>query len=171
MDITPNYDESHHKLTEMHDFSYKVSENKDVLEFTGSKISGTVSYERSTDMFIISGQLNVGSGAKSAKFWAPNPIGRNYSYAGSGLPFPTSEIAYENTVNKGNLSFSNSTSFTIKVKHPNSYYINQGKTLIKPHIHFKFDNDDKVFSLIISDNLPYRSLTNLPDQPIRSTGR
>ena len=43
----------------------------------------------------------VAEGASLIKYWAAAPNTCTYSIAGSGLPFPNEEVAYENTPNKG----------------------------------------------------------------------
>lgn len=140
------------------------------LEFKGSELSGTVVYSSDESIFTINGSFN-GVSNTSLKYWAASPILRNYSSAGSGLPFPNPELAYENTPNQGQVLLDNNGHFMIKVNHPGAYYAKQGTILLKPHIHFKVNGIDQVYTIDIADYLPYRSLSNFPDRPYRSIAR
>lgn len=137
------------------------------LEFKSPDLNGTVHYDMATDTFIIRGKSPMN---KTIKYVAANPLWKNYSYAGSGLPYPNYESAYENTINQGTVNL-NQGEFIIKVAHPSEYYVNLGKTLLKPHIHLKLLEQNKLITLVIADFMPYRSLKNLPYQPNRTTGR
>ena len=141
-----------------------------VLEFKSDKLSGTVTYDADSDIFIVSGQF-IGVLNNSLRYWAANPIPRMYSYSGSGLPYPNAEVAYENTPNQGEILIDNDGKFSIKLDHPSGYYVRQGKILMKPHIHLKINNDSTVYTVMIADYFPYRSLKNLPDRPNRSINR
>jgi len=137
------------------------------LEFKNPSIAGIIKYNAVEDTFTITGKSHVN---KTIKYWASNPIWKNYSYAGSGLPYPNHNIAYENTINHGIVSVING-QFTITVQHPSEYYVSQGKKLLKPHVHLHLLDEDKVVTLVIADFLPYRSLKNLPNRPDRTIGR
>ena len=137
------------------------------MEFTGPDMSGYITYDVTTDTFIINGNVRPGT---TIEYWAANPIWRNYSYNGSGLPYPNPDVAYENTPNQGTIR-SVDGRFTITVVHPSEYYVMLGKKLLKPHVHFKLLESDKNVTLIVADFVPHRSLTNLPNQPDRTIGR
>lgn len=141
-----------------------------VLEFNSPELVGKVTYDPDSDIFFIEGQFPTASGA-TMKYWAANPILRNYSYSGSALPYPNPEEAYENTPNQGDVLLDNFGRFAIKLDHPSGYYVRQGKILLKSHVHFKVDGLNKVYTVIIADHFPYRSLKGLPDRPNRSTMR
>ena len=68
---------------------------------------------------------------KNAKIIAANPIDRMMNYSGSGQPFPSSEIAFENTPNIYKI---NEATFNIEFKYPNSYYMPNGRDKIPPTI-------------------------------------
>lgn len=141
--------------------------NPSFLEFKNDDFSGQVSYVPDSDIFQIDGRFvnfnNIGG-----YYWAANPVEHRYSYSGSGLPYPNPEIAYEETPNRGRIQLDNGGGFSIKLDHPSGYYIRQGKILIKPHVNFQIDGSDKIHTVKIADDMPYRSLKNLPNRPNRS---
>lgn len=136
--------------------------------FTSPYVSGYITYNKLTDTYTLNGRLTKYS---TIEYLSSSPIGRNQSLEGSGLPFHNYQIAYDNTPNQGTISPSSDGSFTIKLKHPNSYYINLGKVLLKPHIHLSLTSLNTIVTLVIDNNLPYRSLTSLPNTYERSIGR
>lgn len=146
---------------------YIIHNDKGYLEFKNPYIYGIIKYDPKTDTFIIQGQSPLN---QKIKYWAANPIWSNYSYSGSGLPFPNHEIAYQNTINQGQVLL-NKGQFTIKLLHPSEYYVDQGKKLLKPHVHLQLVNQNKIITLVMADYLPYRSLTSLPNRPNRTIGR
>ena len=82
----------------------------------------------------ISGSIN--QPFKNAVLFASNPIDTMSNYSGSALPFPCEGIAMENTVNKKVIT---EPSYTAQFIYPNSYYDNDGRTLIPPTIYLKID--------------------------------
>jgi hypothetical protein len=145
---------------------YDVHDGK-YLEFKSPYVSGIVTYDSVTDIFTINGKTPL---TESIKYLAASPLMRGYSYSGSALPFPNYESAYENTPNQGTVPVVGG-EFTIKILHPSEYYTTQGKILMKPHIHFKFPDMNKLVTIVIGDIIPNRSLTGLPDHPNRTIGR
>jgi len=151
--------------------SYTVHKlDQPVLEFNSQDFSGKVTYDADSAIYSIDGRF-AGINNATVKYWAANPIARNYSYSGSGLPYPNPEAAYENTPNQGHTLLDNEGRLSIKLDSPSGYYVRQGKILLKPHVHFKILGSDKVFTITIADFFPYRSLKNLPGRPNRSTNR
>jgi hypothetical protein len=138
------------------------------LNFAGPTIRGTVIYEIETDTFVINATT---PNNHTIKYWAANPIWRNYSYSGSGLPYPNAEVAYEQTSNQGVVEANRNGDFTIKVTHPSEYYVKQGTVLLKPHIHLQLVDLNQIVTIRLGEYLPYRSLTSLPNRPDRSIGR
>jgi hypothetical protein len=106
-----------------------------------------------------------------ATYRSSNPVHRNYSYSGSGLPYPTPEEAYENTPNKGVIKKNLQGVFEISVKNPSGYYVHLGKQLIHPHVHIKSTTSGKSYIIMLGDHVQYKSLSSLPNQPYRSSGR
>ena len=150
---------------------YNVNQSdKSKLEFVGQEIQGNVNYDTVSSVFTVTATCPSLSG-RILKYWAANPIVRNYSTSGSGLPYPNPEVAYENTTNQGQVLIDNHGNFSFQLNHPSAYYVQQGKTLIKPHVHFKIDEHEMVFTVYIADHFPYRSLKNLQNRPKRSSGR
>lgn len=76
---------------------------------------------------------------KDAVLYAANPIDTMSNYSGSALPFPCEGIAMENTVNKKIINGGDGNNYTAKFIYPNSYYDNDGRTLIPPTIYLKVD--------------------------------
>jgi len=76
---------------------------------------------------------------------APSPLNKNSSYSGSALPFPNSDIAFENT--KNNYIIKNDGLIDTIFKYPNSFYDIDGKTKIVPSIFFILDKNKIVYNL------------------------
>lgn len=172
-DYIKEYFNDDHENKDHQDFvvNYIVHKlDKPVLEFNSQEFSGRVMYNADSGIYNIDGQF-IGVNNATVKYWSANPITRNYSYSGSGLPYPNPETAYENTPNQGYVLLDNDGRFSIKVDNPSGYYVRQGKILLKPHVHFKVLGSSKVFTITIADSFPYRSLKNLVDRPNRSTNR
>ena len=154
----------HEKLDYIDNIQYEPQNDK--LMFKNNDIMGFIQYDANKDEFIIKGT----SDSHTIEYIAARPLWRNYSFDGSGLPFPNPAIAYENTPNHGIIKSRNGT-FEIIVKHPSEYYVKQGTTLLKPHIHLHLLGKKKFFTIVIGDYLPSRSLKNLPFNPNRTIGR
>ena len=92
---------------------------------------------------------------------ASNPIDRMFNYSGSGLPFPSASIAFENTPN---IFLINETGhFKTTFYYPNSYYDCNGKDKIVSAIFFILQdkNDEKIIlKYVLKDLNPLRSLVN-----------
>lgn len=147
---------------------YNINKNGEpVLEFKNQYIQVEVKYNSQKDVFIVRGHVKK---CKNIKYLAATPLWRNCSYSGSGLPFPNHFVAYENTPNNGIVQTHNDI-FEIQLAHPSGYYVNQGKTLLKPHVHLELVELNIVMTLVIGDYLPFRSLKNLPNHPNRTIGR
>lgn len=103
------------------------------------------------------------------KYWAANPIDRRDSFVGSGLPFPSPEIAYENTPNVGSVRAANGT-YVIKLYFPNCFYTDLGRTLLPPHVLLKVCGDASDIEAVVVGPLPkHRLLTNGPGDYTRSS--
>lgn len=97
-------------------------------------------------------------------FWAANPANYLTSFAGSGLPYPNPEVAYDNTPNKGAVRSING-KFEFKVHYPNAYYIGLGSVYVEPCVHYKICGEgysDKVNTINLGYGIPFRSLTYSP---------
>lgn len=105
-----------------------------MINFTNSFVSCSV---KNTDTF---GKINITGSVsnpllyKSMMLIASSPIDRMINYSGSGLPFPCSDIAFENTPNK--LIIDSSGNFNTNFYYPNSYYTQGALSKIPPSIFF-----------------------------------
>lgn len=113
----------------------------------------------------IHGKVNNPINYSRMELLAPNPIGRNMSYSGSGLPYPCPTIAFDESPNyflipeKGEFAH-------VIFKYPNSYYTVDGKTKIPPSIfvtlHPKNGEKNIHIRFELQDVLPLRTLTHRP---------
>lgn len=119
--------------------------------------------------FTLRGRLKANQPPNAVvKYWAANPIDRRDSFVGSGLPFPSPEIAYENTPNIGSVKAVNGT-YEIKLYFPNCFYTDLGKTLLPPHVLIKVCGDASDIEAIVVGSLPkHRLLTSRPGDYTRS---
>ena len=101
--------------------------------------------------------------ALNVKYWAASCPTCGYSFTGSCLPFPNEDVAYENTPNQGTIEIYD-INFSLKFIKPNSYYTNQGKVLVKPHVNIMFMTGDNkplgtIYKIDIDNYIPYRTLS------------
>jgi hypothetical protein len=124
---------------------------------------------KNNNAYMISGTIDGSIGAMSnseklyVKYSAPNPPTYNSNFSGSGLPFPTEEIAFENTPNKGVAEIVNG-QFSFTIRYPNSYYINMGSVYVGPHVKLLIvDKDNRELSPVenikLGQGIPFRTLT------------
>jgi len=97
------------------------------------------------------------------KYSACNSPTYNGSFSGSGLPFPSEDIAFENTPNRGVAEVVNGR-FKFNIRYPNSYYINIGTVYVPPHVKIILvdsDNNPKseVQVVDLGEGIPFRTLT------------
>ncbi len=97
------------------------------------------------------------------KFWAANKPTYILSYAGSGLPYPNEEIAFQDTNNIGAVKTIGN-EFTFNLEYPNSYYKHLGKKYVPPQVKFMFCDGknkgmSKVYTINLGNGIPFRSLT------------
>lgn len=135
------------------------------MNFESPKCKGQVFLDKKTKIFTVKGTC---TGTKLRYLAAAPPDFRD-SYAGSALPFPNEEIAYDTTPNKNHLQISDG-KFEFRLSYPNSYYINGGSKLIKPHVTIVVDDSDVINVQLGEPLVPNRSLTHLPGRPRRSVG-
>lgn len=129
--------------------------------FNTFECSRDVSSDSNKGSFLVKGSLKSPVASGVVKFIASNPADFRQSYSGSGLPFPNPEIAYENTQNKGSARVTNG-NFEFYIQYPNSLYINQGTTLLSPHVLVKLcdSSDENVEVVVLGDGIPHRTLTS-----------
>jgi hypothetical protein len=105
--------------------------------------------------------------ANTLLYVAAAPPECSYSYMGSGLPFPSAEIAYQSTENQGLAYLKDDGKFQFTLRQPNSYYVDCGSKLIRPHVHLYIGSE--IFNIQLGNGIPLRSLSNLPGMPNRSS--
>lgn len=110
--------------------------------------------------FIIDGVANAG---EFVKYWASAPPTYSLSFAGSGLPYPNEEVAFEKTPNQGVARIENG-KFQFPLEYPNSYYDNMLKVYVPPQVQFVFSNSDgqnigEIHAANLGNGIPFRSLT------------
>jgi hypothetical protein len=116
------------------------------------------------NVFTIYGKLNqVLNEKRYIKYSAANPPTYNSNFSGSGLPYPTEEIAFENTPNRGVVEIMDG-EFSFSIKYPNSYYINMGTIYIEPHVKLIIvdannNNIGQSKSINLGQGIPFRTLT------------
>lgn len=90
---------------------------------------------------------------------APAPADTMHSFQGSGLPFANAEQAFDNPT-MGVVSQNSDGNCVIECRLPNSYYIEVGNKLIRPHMNLSYYSGGEKVNATIDLNLyvPYRSL-------------
>lgn len=138
------------------------------IPFKTDSIQGTIATNNNSLKTVVSGQLQTP--VKGTLFYqASSPPDFRESRAGSGLPFPSRDIAFSNTPNVGMVELVNG-SFTIVLSYPNSYYDNLAN-LVLPEVEI-IVNDTELHRIPIGPHLvPNRSLSSLPNRPNRTSGR
>ena len=134
------------------------------LNESGFVIKLNVKNNNNNNAFTINGKLNRTSSEKHyIKYSAANPPTYNSNFSGSGLPYPSEEIAFENTPNRGVVEIING-EFNFSIRYPNSYYVNMGTIYVEPHIKLTIvDKDNKNIgetkSVNLGEGIPFRTLT------------
>lgn len=90
------------------------------MNFNNQYIDCKVSFNENYSLVIINGSVKNPAQFKNMLLIAPAPIDRMTNYSGSGLPFPSYEMAIEETPNK--LIINTDGIFSTVFKYPNSYY-------------------------------------------------
>ena len=121
--------------------------------------------DSTNNKFIITGNINNINNSDEIfiKYSASNSPTYNSSFSGGGLPFPTEEIAFQNTPNNGIVKVNNR-SFTFSLRYPNSYYINMGTIYVPPQVRILLvdKNNKQLFEskiIHLGDGIPFRTLT------------
>jgi len=124
------------------------------------------------DGYLVQG-TTYGTGTK-VRYWAANSPDSHLSLTGTALPFPNREVAFNPSMNVGNVVSDDRGRISFQITHPNSYYTCTGRQLIPPHLNFAIDfgnGQEKLYYVPLNNGYRSRSLTNLPGRPNRSTGR
>ena len=109
----------------------------------------------------VTGKLKIPNPSAKVIFWAANPPDFGVSFSGSGLPYPSPEIAFQNTKNMGSVEAVGGV-FKINMFYPSAYYVALGTLYVPPHLHLKICEEgfDKFMSIKIGAGIPYRTLTH-----------
>jgi len=137
-----------------------MSDNWRILFFDKSLCEGEIINNKDGNI-TVKGTLKIPKSNVNISYWAANPADKNYSFSGSELPYPTPEIAFENTLNKGKL-VTKDKSFEFKIYYPNSYYVGLGSLYIAPHVHIKICDPEynKIETIKLGNGVPFRTLTH-----------
>ena len=102
----------------------------------------------------INGYIKNHNSYKKMVIIAPNPPDRRTSYSGTALPFPSEDIAFENT--KNYFEIIKDGRINTEFLYPNSYYTPDGYTKIKSPILVYLD--DKKIIVELNDLCPLKTL-------------
>lgn len=124
-------------------------------------VNCNIDYSADYSTISIQGMVKTPQAYTKMMLIAPNPIDRMTNYSGSGLPFPCSEIAFDNTPNK--VMIDSSGTFSVRFKYPNSFYAQNGRDKIVSSVFFVlYHSDDNVEykRVELVDFCVLRTLTN-----------
>lgn len=110
---------------------------------------------------VIEGVINFEVADNIVYYLAAAPPDYRFSFSGSGMPFASQVQAFEKTPNVGKTQITNG-KFEIKLIMPNAYYVGLGTVYISPRVFLQVKSKDgeyKHVNVILSDGIPYRSLT------------
>ena len=131
--------------------------NNNVVKFNSNACEGTIETTLGGDI-TVRGYISDTIVSPTIIYWAANPPTYNSSYSGSGMPYSSASQAYENTLNQG-VSKTGDSSFCIKIKYPNSYYIHLGTVYVPPHLNLMVKETGKTYKISLGEGVPFRMLT------------
>ena len=129
-----------------------------------SEISARAKYD-DTGGVVISGQVKNADPDAFVVFWAASPPDYRTSFSGSGLPYANSEMAYDNTPNRGTVPIQADGTFQFKMRYPSGYYTGLGTIFMQPHVSVQVNSPTKVGTPMvvrIDEGVPFRMLTYPP---------
>lgn len=118
-------------------------------------------------LYIVNGHINdrnyFSTNKLFIKYSAANKPTYNRSFSGSALPYPSEEIAFQNSSNIDMVPVVNN-KFSFNLVYPNSYYINMGSEYVPPQVKIVLINDkneevSKVQIVPLGEGTPFRTLT------------
>ena len=139
-----------------------------IMQFTSQLANAVV--DISDDGFQVSIKGAVANSGKydSMQLIAPSPATRGVSYAGSALPFPCPQIAFEGTPNKAEVP-SNGL-FSAVFKYPNSYYSHDARTKVASSVFLVLQERGAGAPVFVRFELPdqnvLRTLTHRPERNV-----
>tara|TARA_B100000900_G_C20529458_1_gene695683 strand:- start:448 stop:948 length:501 start_codon:yes stop_codon:yes gene_type:complete len=94
-------------------------------------------------------------------YYAANTPDRLTTFSGSGLPFPTRDMAFEGSPNIGRKVLNNGNKkFILNLLRPNSYY-NEDYLIVEPEVIIKYllkNKKTRVINIPIDNKIPHRFL-------------
>ena len=129
-----------------------------------SRLSSEIKYDGSGNL-TIRGKIQNAAADAYIVFWAANPPDYRTSFSGSGLPYPSSQIAYESTPNRGTVPIGSDGSFEFSLRYPSGYYTGLGTVYIQPHVYVQVNSKNTVGKPIlvrVGEGTPFRLLTYPP---------
>ena len=123
----------------------------------GYSCEGTV-LDSGDGEYIVKGRLKNGLEKVKILYYSANPPTYSSSYSGSGLPFPNSTMAFENTPNKGAVLTKVNGEFSFKVRYPNSYYVKLGTIYVPPVVYIKICGKKEIHTIKLGGGIPFRLL-------------
>jgi hypothetical protein len=117
--------------------------------------------EQNNGDYLVKGTILTKTNNAKLMYWASNPATRGLSFSGSGIPYASAEMAFENTPNRGIVNIINGY-FEFKIHFPNAFYTNLGSNYVQPTVYVRIiedSGDNKVHSIPLGDGIPYRMLT------------
>lgn len=132
------------------------------LNFKNEHVSGKAHIDFTKQTVHLQGAIANPGGYSQIQLIAANPPNRMTAYAGSGLPFPCSQVAFEDTPNVATISGG---SFSVTFQYPNAYYVPDMNTKVPPAVYFIFKTANSSFASRIDlyDTLPLRTLVHRPN--------
>jgi hypothetical protein len=116
------------------------------------------------DKVIVRGRILDDVDNGMIKYIAPSPATHYTSFSGSGMPYPSEEIAFTNTPNVGQQKLKLN-KFNIELIMPNSYCKNLCNDIVEPELLIKYISDGKhnIIKIPVGNKILYRS-HNYPKQ-------
>lgn len=115
----------------------------------------------------VRGAVKAPGGYASMELLAAAPIDRMTSYAGSGLPWPSAELAFAD--GRSRRPIPPDGTISARIAYPNSYYAEGGTDRVGPAIFVRLarrgaGTEPVVVKLDLEDPVPLRSLTHRPER-------
>lgn len=124
----------------------------------------TIIYDKNEEIITIRGTIDADDG-DLLEYYAANPPTRTYSYSGTNLPYPNSNVAYCDTKNNGKTLIKNN-KYEFTIKYPNAFYAGLGTKYIEPHVIIRVLLKNGLVSqpifLKLNNGFPYKTLTYSP---------
>jgi len=135
-----------------------------VTSYKNEHVQCDVSFLSSHEIRIVGSIVNPGSFQQRILF-AAAPIDRMMNYSGSGLPFPSADVAFDNTPNQ--IQIDRHGMFDVVFKYPNAYYKSDFFEKMLPSIFFSLLEYGKAqpfyVQFTLPDPLPLRTLGYRPN--------